>query len=118
MIALEEDQAVLDKAARLWQKTESFNIAGVAGNLCAGAPQYQPFDIIFLNGAVSAPPEKLLAQLKEGGVLLTVLIEAGHRNGYAVKFRKGDGGHITSLNLFNAACPYLAGFYQEKAFVL
>jgi len=118
VIALEENQELLNTATKLWQQLESYNIAPVYGRLEDGAQQYQPFDIVFLNGAICEPPEKLLGQLKEGGVLLTVMIESGRRNGCAVKFQKDTEGHITRSRLFDAACPYLHGFCKEKAFAL
>ncbi len=117
VIALEEDQEILDRAARLWRETESFNIAGVIGPLTAGAPQHQPFDIIFLNGAVSSPPDELIGQLGPNGRLMTVLIEPGERFGNAVRYNKNANGYVSCLRLFYASCPHLCGFFQERGFV-
>ncbi len=116
VIAVEEKEDLLEIASRSWQRTESYNVAEFTGKLCKGAPEYQPFDIIFINGAVPEPPEELLNQLKENGRLIAVITKRNQHYGTVVKFTKNDAGHVSSWRLFDAACPHLPEFMNEEIF--
>ena len=92
----------------------------VFGNaLREGVASAQPFDIIFINGAVEAHLDHLFAQLSDGGKLITLSRSAGAANQHAcraVLFEK-NSGEVSRRDLFDAAAPLLDEFRAEPAFV-
>src|SRR5690606_6706650 len=74
------------------------------GELSAGAPKHGPFEVIIVEGAVTAVPPKLLKQLKDGGRLVA-LIRQGAAAVANVYVRSGDG--IAARAEFNASLPLL-----------
>jgi protein-L-isoaspartate(D-aspartate) O-methyltransferase len=73
-----------------------------------------PFDVILLNGCVSAVPASILKQLKEGGRLVAIISD--HEFGQATLFRN-ISGRVSQRTAFDAAGPLLPGFAREKEFV-
>ncbi|MEA2872295.1 MAG: protein-L-isoaspartate(D-aspartate) O-methyltransferase, partial [Hyphomicrobiales bacterium] len=110
VVALEEDPAL----ARIAAENLGARVAVVGGPLNAGWQADAPYDAILLEGASEVRPDRLLAQLKEGGRLVAVIGSAPL--GKATLFRK-DSGQITPLALFDAAAPLLPGFANTPAFV-
>ena len=88
-------------------------------NLPEGAPKEAPFDLIFINGAVEANLEALLAQLKDGGRLVAIEPGPGDptgRAGKAVCYEKIDGGTGYRV-LFDASAPVLEAFRKVEQFI-
>ncbi|MEA2876436.1 MAG: protein-L-isoaspartate(D-aspartate) O-methyltransferase [Hyphomicrobiales bacterium] len=110
VVALEEDPAL----ARIAAENLGARVAVAGGPLNAGWQADAPYDAILLEGASEVRPDRLLAQLKEGGRLVAVIGSAPL--GKATLFRK-DSGQITALALFDAAAPLLPGFAKTPAFV-
>ena len=84
------------------------------GGLAEGAKAEVPFDVIFVNGAIEAEPQRLLAQLAEGGRLVAV-IQTGVL-GRAHLFIR-ENGTISVKPGFDASVPVLAGFRAPAGFV-
>jgi protein-L-isoaspartate(D-aspartate) O-methyltransferase len=90
------------------------NSAVVTGPLEEGYPSEGPYDVIFVGGAVEVVPDRLFAQLKEGGRLVTVV---GYgRAAAATVFTRTDG-EFGSRIAFNAHVQPLPGFAKPKVFV-
>jgi protein-L-isoaspartate(D-aspartate) O-methyltransferase len=79
-----------------------------------GDPAKAPFDVIVLNGATEIVPEKLYAQLREGGRLVGVFAMSQPPRATLVTHSHGDFGNRA---LFDAAAPVLPGMERVPAFV-
>lgn len=90
------------------------NVAVVKGVLADGVAKQGPFDVIYIEGAVDAVPANLIAQLKEGGRLVCVLLEGGVGRGHIIEMKDGKAA---AKNLFDANVEPLPGFQREKTFV-
>lgn len=113
VVALEADAALAAAAADTLRQLGHDNVAVVTGALAAGWPQQGPYDAIILEGAAEEVPQALLGQLKDQGRLLVVLTTGGV--GRVTLFR-ASGGVASSIALFHAAVPPLAGFEKPKSF--
>jgi protein-L-isoaspartate(D-aspartate) O-methyltransferase len=94
------------------------NATVVEGDLARGVPEAGPFDVILLNGSVPEVPDKLLAQLKDGGRLVAVVTGAPQgrpRQGKATLFVKLDG-EASGLPHFDANARALPGFAPSPSF--
>ena len=87
----------------------------VEGPLAGGCPERGPYEVILLNGSVPAPPQALIAQLKEGGRLATILGLGGITQGKAYLFVKTDG-EASGVPHFDAGARPLPGFSLEPCF--
>ena len=75
-----------------------------------------PYDAILVEGSVSAVPDVVLGQLKEGGRLVAVLTEAPNmRQGKACIYLCVDG-KARGVSLFDAGAAPLPGLAPEMAF--
>ncbi len=73
VVSLECDEGFAGQAIDTLTDQGIDNCAIVTGELLAGYADEGPYDVIFLNGAVSAVPEVLIEQLKPGGRLVAVV---------------------------------------------
>lgn len=113
VIAIEPDPAMAAAAAEALAANEVDNAMVSEGDPAAGDPAHGPYDAIFINGAVSAPPLGLVPQVKEGGRI--VAIEMKGANGRAMAYiRDGDG--LQHRTLFNATALVAPGFEVEETF--
>ena len=79
-----------------------------------GAPADAPFDVIVLNGATEIVPERLYAQLRDGGRLVGVFATWIPPRATIVVRSHDDFGHRA---LFDAVAPVLPGLERVPAFV-
>lgn len=111
VVAVESDAALAEGA-----KAALAGVATVlAGPLAAGAAAQGPYDVILVEGGVEELPEALATQLKEGGRIGAVFMEAALgscRIGHKID------GTISWRFAFNASAPVLPGFHKARAFVL
>ena len=116
VVALEAETHYADEAEKLLHDLDICNVVVVRQkDLREGYAQQGPYDVIFINGSIPAVPEKIRAQLADGGRLVTVLSPLGHMGSATLMTRDGDS--FSSRALFDAATPTLKGFESEKAFV-
>jgi protein-L-isoaspartate(D-aspartate) O-methyltransferase len=88
----------------------------VESALVRGCPERGPYEVILLNGSVPAPPQALIAQLKEGGRLAAILARGGSgTQGKAYLFVKA-GGEPSGVPHFDAGARLLPGFSPEPCF--
>jgi protein-L-isoaspartate(D-aspartate) O-methyltransferase len=114
VIGLEEDADLVRIAIDVLHNCDAGNASIVQGPLTGGNRASAPFDVIVLEGAFEQPPERLIAQLAEGGRLVGILQNGAH--GQAMLYLKEPGrvGHMIG---FDASAPVLAGFRQPAAFI-
>ena len=114
VVALEEDAGLAKLAGENLKAVGVSNATVVSGPLAEGYQSAAPYDVIFMNGASEIVPQKLCAQLKDGGRLLVVHGRAP--NGKATVYRS-VAGDISGWPIFDAAAPLLPGFAKPPAFV-
>ena len=115
VVAVEEDGAMATAAQSLLASQGVDNAAVIAGPLAAGAAKHGPYDAITVQGGVETVPDAVLAQLKDGGRIACIFMEAalgvvriGYKSDGKVNWRFG----------FNAGAPVLAGFTAARTFAL
>ncbi|PWK65901.1 protein-L-isoaspartate O-methyltransferase [Aminobacter sp. AP02] len=113
VVALESDATLGARAAETLSSLGYDNVVVVSGALPAGYPSEAPYDVIFVGGSVEQVPEKLLAQLKEGGRL--VAVEGRGNAGVAAVYLKNEAT-VTARKAFNAAVKPLPGFNRTREF--
>ncbi|WP_350334175.1 protein-L-isoaspartate O-methyltransferase family protein [Coralliovum pocilloporae] len=113
VVALEETEDLVSSVEQHLSEADVDNVAVVQGDLKAGYPSEGPYDVIFINGAVSEVPEDLKAQLKDGGRLVAV-VGYGRASQAMLYIRSGD--QISGRIAFNTAIPPLTGFEPEDRF--
>lgn len=114
VVGLECDASLAEQAGQTLMELGVDNAAVVSGPLSDGYASEGPFDVILLNGCVSAVPAGILKQLKRGGRLVAIICE--HEFGQATLF-SNIGGRVSQRAAFDAGGPVLPGFEREKEFV-
>ena len=114
VVALEVDEDLYKTAEKTLADMEVMNAAVVKGKHQDGVAKQGAFDVIFMNGAVSDIPAKLLKQLAVGGRLVCVKTIGGV--GRATRIRKTEDG-IEEQVLFDAHVKDLPGFSRPAGFV-
>lgn len=115
VVAVEDDAGMATLAQSLLAAQGVDNAAVVAGPLWEGAAKHGPYDVITVQGGVETVPEAVLAQLKEGGRIACIFMEAALG---VVRIGHKIDGKVTWRFCFNAAAPVLPGFMQKRAFAL
>jgi protein-L-isoaspartate(D-aspartate) O-methyltransferase len=111
--ALESDASFIDCAkAVLAQVAPTVSLA--AGDLKGGWPAGSPYDIILIDGAMSALPNNLKPQLADGGRLVCIVRE-GPVGRATLVTRSGDS--YGSREEFDAMTPVLPSFQKQPKFV-
>jgi protein-L-isoaspartate(D-aspartate) O-methyltransferase len=110
VVAVEEDPALAAMARAALGGT---GVELVEGPLAKGHQNGAPYDLILIDGAVEAVPDAIVAQLAEGGLLATAILDRGvTRLGLG---RKAGGGF--GINIFtDAAAAILPGFVKPPSF--
>ena len=111
---LEEDADLVRIASDMLAAVGARNATVVQGMLTEGAKSGAPYDVILIEGAVEEVPERLLAQLGEGG-RLAAIVQKGAQGQARLYVR--EHGRIGSRAGFNATVPLLSGFRQKVGFV-
>lgn len=114
VVGLETTDEAVDKATDLLYAADISNAAVVKGELKAGASEHGPFDVIFVNGAVTEVPESWIAQLANKGRLVCI-VQNGPMGRGTVYTKSGN--QIGERVVFDATAPILPGFEREVAFV-
>lgn len=92
---------------------EGIDLRIVAGPLTEGAPQYGPYDIIVIEGAVDHLPASLAARLTDTGRVITILRQRGV--GRLVRAEPSGGG-FAHKSLNDCYASPLAAFSPAPAF--
>ena len=115
VVAVEDTEAMASAAQNLLAAQGVDNAAVIAGALAAGAAKHGPYDVITVQGGVEAVPEALLLQLKEGGRIACLFMEAALG---VVRIGYKSGGEVSWRYGFNAGAPVLPGFGVTRVFAL
>ncbi len=115
VVALENSPEKVERATQLLLANDVANAAVIEGDLRSGASEHGPFDVIFVNGAISDVPRGWINQLNENGRIVAVMSHGGIGKA-SVFYRSGHtfGERI----LFDAHAPALEGFASPAEFVL
>jgi protein-L-isoaspartate(D-aspartate) O-methyltransferase len=113
VVALEQDADLVRVASELLANVVG-KVEVVQGGLIEGVKGQGPFDVIFVNGAIEQTPDILLAQLAEGGRLVTVMRESGQARAWLFVKQNGQVGRRPD---FDADVPLLAGFKKAMGFI-
>lgn len=111
---LEVDADLVRVASEMLPAVGASNASVVQGSLTDGHLAGAPYDVILIEGAVETVPEAVLAQLAEGGRLVTVVRQDGQSRAH-VYLR--SAGHFGDRPDFDAAAPILPGFRKAVGFV-
>lgn len=114
VIATETDSAQAAKAKLVLDGLGLGNVTFAAAAAAEGDPASGPYDVIVLDGATEIAPERLYAQLKEGGRLVGVFAMTKPPRAMIVTHSHNDFGNRT---LFDATVPVLPGLERLPAFV-
>ncbi len=114
VVAVEENETIAGLAEKKLADQDVMNVAVVTCALCDGVAKQGPYDVIFLEGAVEEISTKLLKQLKEGGRLVCVKVEAGVGRAHIIR-KTAEG--FEDQNLFDADVLPLPGFEKAQGFV-
>lgn len=113
VIAVEDDEVMVEKASGIWQELGIDNAVGVTGPLTDGQAKQGPFDVILINGCVAELSHALLEQLTEGGRLVCAHPVDGAPKAHIYR-RIGDS--FSSKAAFDCAVPHLSAFDPAPAF--
>lgn len=115
VVALETTDEAVEKASGQLIVANITNAAVVKGDLKLGASEHGPFNVIFVNGAVSEVPKSWTDQLANGGRLVCV-VQKGPIGHACIYTRSGDV--IGEKIIFDTSLPLLPGFERQAEFVL
>ncbi|MEM8825531.1 MAG: protein-L-isoaspartate O-methyltransferase [Pseudomonadota bacterium] len=111
VVTLVEEQEMADRAA---DALGDSTVEIVAGPLSGGADGADPFDLMIVEGMVEHLPDALTAQVKDGGRIVTVIVDDGVARGGVAKVY---GGHLGWTFFMDADAPVLPGFAKKREFV-
>jgi len=117
VVAIEQDQCLVEIGNKNLTELEIDNAAIVQGDLQEGYENQKPYSLILIAGGVEEVPNPILDQIAESGRLVTVLYDSDGVVGRATSFER-IAGRISRRIMFDAATPILPGFSKEYSFVL
>ncbi|HJM50568.1 MAG TPA: protein-L-isoaspartate O-methyltransferase [Alphaproteobacteria bacterium] len=113
VVALESDAELAARASQTLADLGADNAVVVEGDLAAGIADQGPYDVIILNGAVTAVPEALTGQLAEGGRLAAVVEVNGVGR---IRLLRRQNGNVSGHDICDAQVPALPGFAPKAGF--
>jgi protein-L-isoaspartate(D-aspartate) O-methyltransferase len=114
VVGLEQDADLVRVASEAVRTLPAPNATVVQNSLPDGYGTAAPYDVIVIEGAIEAAPHALLAQLADGGRLVTIV--RNEVQGHAVLYLN-EQGRIGRRVAFDASAHVLAGFRQPAGFV-
>ena len=114
VVAIEEDETLAKQATNNMVELGVDNAAIMTSPLAEGYKKQHPYNAIVLSGSVAKVPESILAQLIDGGLLVTV-VNKHDSLGKGVLMTK-FGGSISTEEIFDAWTPILPGFELPPSF--
>ena len=115
VVALEDSDEQVERASEILVAQEVMNAAVIKGDLKSGAAEHGPFDVIFINGAITEIPEAWTKQLSDGGRLVCI-VDKGAIGHACVFTRSGDT--LGERLVFDAQVPLLPQFERKVEFSL
>ncbi len=115
VIAVESDEALATEAERALSEAGADNAVVVTAPLQDGAAKHGPYDAIIIEGGVEDVPQTLLDQLKDGGQIGAIFVDAALGT---ARIGHKSGGQVSWRFAFNAMGPVLPGFETARSFAL
>jgi protein-L-isoaspartate(D-aspartate) O-methyltransferase len=112
--ATESDSSMAAKAREVLAKPGFAQVTVEEAPAADGYPAGAPYDVIVLDGATEITPDRLYAQLRNGGRLVGVFAATRPPRATIVTRSHDDFGHRA---LFDAVVPVLPGLERLPAFV-
>ncbi len=104
---VERQKALFDLVKRFHFRTRYHNIKFFYGDGYEGLPTYAPFDKVLVTAAAPSVPEKLIEQLKTGGIMV---IPVGEKVQRMLRITKNEDGSIEREEFDNFSfVPMLGG---------
>ena len=116
VVAVEPSVGAFTRAREAWKKFDFNNIATVPGGIAAGGPEHAPYNLIFVNGAVTELPEDLMKQLAPNGRLVCVIRGKDQPIGLITLSKRQENGVYATRKMFDASAHYVPGFEPKPAF--
>lgn len=114
VITLEIEPELLTQARVNLQKAGIHNADVLLADGAKGLPDQGPFDVIVLSGSVAEVPGALLAQLKIGGRLMTIVGELPIMR--ATLITRINDAQYTSKQAWDTVAPRLLNFPEHSRF--
>ncbi|MCK5547302.1 MAG: protein-L-isoaspartate O-methyltransferase [Rhodospirillaceae bacterium] len=115
VVAIESNVDLAASSEEALKNIGADTVSVLKGDITKGHPAQAPFDVIFINGAVSEIPETLINQLAEGGRLLAVVAPPGSGIGKATLVTMCDDV-VSERQVFDANVPGLPEFTKAATF--
>lgn len=110
VVALESDSELAGLAREFL--AGAANVEVVEGNLAAGHGAGAPYDVIIVEGRISAVPESLFGQLANEGRIVAAV---GNTDVSRMQIATLTDGHRSARSAFDVSVAPLPGFSAEKA---
>lgn len=104
VFAVEENEVLSSQGQKFCEKYAD-TVSWHTGKLSEGYTTSKPYDVIFIDGAVTKIPSNLTDQLAENGRIITILKQEGQVS-QAVKIEKTMNG-LSTMSCFYANLPLL-----------
>ncbi|MEM7300437.1 MAG: protein-L-isoaspartate O-methyltransferase [Pseudomonadota bacterium] len=114
VVALESDDALVQRATSTLIDLSIDNAAIVTGPLEEGCAAEGPYDVIFIGGSVEELPHELFDQLKEDGRLVVV---EGQGSAAVARLYVKEISVVSGQTAFNCCVKPLPGFQKTQEFV-
>lgn len=113
VIGVEADEAMAAEAASTLAADGVDNAVVQHGPLTEGDASHGPYDVIVIEGGVEQVPQALIDQLKEGGRIAAIFIDASAGR---VRIGQKTGDAVAWRDAFDATAPTLEGFEAAPGF--
>ncbi|WP_455475199.1 protein-L-isoaspartate O-methyltransferase family protein [Bartonella sp. B17] len=114
VIALENNKALSDQAIKILERNQCDNVSVVHGSLEKGYAVEEPYDVIFIEGAVDFIPDGIFDQMNDSGRLVVV---EGQGNAGVARVYVKENGIVSVRRAFNLAVKCLHSFAKTPSFV-
>ncbi|GGE46246.1 protein-L-isoaspartate(D-aspartate) O-methyltransferase [Actibacterium pelagium] len=109
---IERHKRLVQEAKELFQRLDLHNITTLHGDGSRGLPEQAPFDRIIVTAAAEDPPGPLLAQLREGGIMVVPVGQSDAVQSLIKVTRTADGFEYDEL-LAVRFVPLLEGLGRD-----
>ncbi|MCF8474464.1 MAG: protein-L-isoaspartate(D-aspartate) O-methyltransferase [Emcibacter sp.] len=113
LFTIERHLPLLNAAEKIFKKMGIFNITTLFGNGMKGWPEQAPFDRIMVTAATEEIPEKLLEQLKDGGIMV-IPVGAQGETQHILRIRRQGNDYHKEILLPVKFVPLLSGIVHES----
>ena len=110
---VERHKTLVSEAKSLFEALDYSNIIPILSDGSRGLPDQAPFDRIIVTAAAEDPPSPLLAQLKEGGIMVVPVGQSDTVQNLIRVTRTEDGYHYDDLRAVRFV-PFVEGLGKDS----